>query len=186
MNTYNFSIVVGGVSILNDDDMEAASDMLFEAGCDDGLVLTCNTTLYIDFDREAENYEDAVSSAIKDIESIDSFKCLSVDAGDTVNLSDAAELSGINKMTLSRYSKGERGAIDFPHPIERVDSSRPLWSWGEIAEWLESKGLIDHEVVNIAKITHRINTALSIRNANDILEINKYLHQLNNKMALAI
>lgn len=80
MKTFNFNIVVGGF-IRTDEDLFLfnVSDALYDAGCDDSHPSMYNGTLYITFTREAESYEQAVTSAIQQIESIQGLVCLSVD-----------------------------------------------------------------------------------------------------------
>ena len=58
MKTYEFSLVLAGAEVSNDD-----CDALYEAGCDDGTVITRNGVTYVAFDREAESLEDAIRSA---------------------------------------------------------------------------------------------------------------------------
>ncbi|KGM29762.1 DNA-binding protein [Photorhabdus luminescens] len=182
MRKYSFSIVVGGKKITTDDDLFDISDALYEAGCSDAHPAAYNGTLYVNFTRNSENYAKAVMSAIAGIESVSGLMCLSVDIGDVVSLSDAAELAGTTKAALSRYSKGSRGAGDFPTPLLRVDSSRPLWSWTDIAEWLAKNKIIDNELVEQARITGSINTALSIRNTNSMDVIVQFMNALNNNL----
>lgn len=183
MTTYTFEIVVSGIKIASDDDMFDVSDALYTAGCIDSHPAAYNGTLYVPFTRKSDSYETAVKTAIEQIESIPNLKCLSVDVGGLVSLTDAAELAGLTKATLSKYSKGQRGNGDFPCPISRVDSSRPLWSWGDVAEWLEQHGAVNNETVKQAHITQAINTALTIRNDKMIKEVEKYLDFFNKKNA---
>ncbi|QUM86143.1 hypothetical protein [Moritella sp. 28] len=86
MKDYNFQIMVTGIQINTNDDMELITDLLASAGCDDSVIGSYNKTLYLDFDREADCYEQAIMSAIKDIESVPNLKAVSVDAGDYVDL----------------------------------------------------------------------------------------------------
>ena len=44
-------------------------DRLYEAGCSDALPAVVNGTLFLDFDRDARSFSDAVKSAQHDIES---------------------------------------------------------------------------------------------------------------------
>jgi hypothetical protein len=64
LKTYSFTITVAGAYELTPD----MADALYEAGCDDGSVGTCDGVLTIDFDREAESLGDAIGSAIKNVE----------------------------------------------------------------------------------------------------------------------
>ncbi len=61
----NFSFLVGVTGIdIGDVPYE---DALFEAGCDDALVLVVDGELRLDFDRQAKTFEMAVESAKADI-----------------------------------------------------------------------------------------------------------------------
>jgi hypothetical protein len=42
-------------------------DALYEAGCDDGTIVTRDGETFIHVDREAENLEDAIRSAFHDV-----------------------------------------------------------------------------------------------------------------------
>lgn len=181
--TFCFRIVVGGINIASDDDLINVSDVLFEAGCDDGTPSVTNGTLSISFDRESDSFENAVISAIANIESIHGLFCVSVDSGDMVSLSDAAELAGMTKAALSRYANGSRGAGDFPHPVQKIDSSRPLWAWSEVAKWLSDKGQLSEDAVKQASTVEAINAALLIRNRGAQDQVNRYLSKFDNKRA---
>ena len=58
MATYEFSLVLKAAEITNED-----CDALYQAGCDDGTVVTREGVTYIAFDREAESLEEAIRSA---------------------------------------------------------------------------------------------------------------------------
>ncbi|UTM60452.1 hypothetical protein L4174_024010 (plasmid) [Photobacterium sp. CCB-ST2H9] len=179
--TYEFSLTTSLTGIDTDEKIINVSNALFEAGCDDGSPSFYGDALYISFYREAESYEQAVISAIKDAEKVEGIKVLSVDAGDHVGLTDAAELSGVSKMALSRYSRGERGAGNFPCPVERLNGKTPLWSWSEIATWLkennkdQGKDQFYEEMVCNAEVTAAINIALQLRDKVKSDRVSTYL-----------
>ncbi len=56
--TYAFSVVLAVAEVTNED-----CDALYEAGCDDGTVVTREGVTYVAFDREAESLEEAIRSA---------------------------------------------------------------------------------------------------------------------------
>ena len=58
MKTYQFSVVLTVSELTNDD-----CDTLYEAGCDDGTVVTRGGVTHVAFDREAESLEEAIRSA---------------------------------------------------------------------------------------------------------------------------
>jgi len=49
---------------------DASVDALFEAGCDDATVGEVDDVGYVDFVREAASLEDALRSAIEQVESV--------------------------------------------------------------------------------------------------------------------
>jgi len=65
MDTYEFSLMLAGISMKTPN----IADLLYGAGCDDGLVCSYGDTIFITFDREAVDYQTALNSAIKDAES---------------------------------------------------------------------------------------------------------------------
>lgn len=64
MNKYAFTLILSEPLELTDDLAEA----LFTAGCDDGTPGTCNGVFFIDFHREAGSFEEAMRSAIADVQ----------------------------------------------------------------------------------------------------------------------
>ncbi len=64
MPTYGFTVVLDGLTEIPDDLAEA----LFEAGCDDGSPWSSEGVAAVGFDREAESFEQAVRSAIADVQ----------------------------------------------------------------------------------------------------------------------
>ncbi len=63
MNTYDFKLILGNVSGLTDDQ----SDALFQAGCDDGTLVTRDGIALIRFSRESSSLEEAIHSAAMDV-----------------------------------------------------------------------------------------------------------------------
>lgn len=60
--TYVFSLVLT-VSALKAEECDA----LYEAGCDDGTIVTRNRVTFIAFDRKAVSLEEAIRSATADV-----------------------------------------------------------------------------------------------------------------------
>ena len=177
MNEFDFALVATCDIQIDTDTIAQIADALFEAGCDDCTVMSRNQTLIIEFDREAESYERAVVTAIRDVHSVDGMKVLSVDAGDYVGLSDAAELSELSRSTLSKFSKGDRGDGTFPSPYLRVTGKAPLYDWSEISKWLADKGHAESELAENASVTSKINLALKLKNG-DFEEIQILMSEL--------
>ena len=64
MATYRFTVILAGLDEISDDLAEA----LFEAGCDDGSPWSSQGVAAVGFDRQAESFEQAVRSAIADVQ----------------------------------------------------------------------------------------------------------------------
>jgi hypothetical protein len=64
MKHYDFKLVLGGVTDVSDDD----GDTLYQAGCDDGTIVTRDETVFIRFSREAASLEEAINSAASNVE----------------------------------------------------------------------------------------------------------------------
>ena len=65
MKTYDFDVVLKDVPQVTDDQ----ADMLFAAGCDDGTPASCNGLAWIHFDREASSLEEAIGTAVAQVQS---------------------------------------------------------------------------------------------------------------------
>ena len=61
---YEFTLILSGVSELTPEVLDA----LYEAGCDDALIGMRDGTAYAEFCREADSLPQAVSSAVKNVE----------------------------------------------------------------------------------------------------------------------
>jgi hypothetical protein len=64
MTTYHFTVILAGIDEMSED----LAESLFEAGCDDGSPWSSEGVAAIGFDREAESFEQAVRSAIADVQ----------------------------------------------------------------------------------------------------------------------
>lgn len=57
-----------GFTLVIEGDVEAKIDDLFEAGCSDALFRSVDGVHHADFDREAPTLDEAVASAVADVE----------------------------------------------------------------------------------------------------------------------
>jgi hypothetical protein len=65
VKSYEFDVVVKDISEVTDDQ----ADALFAAGCDDGTPASSAGTTWMHFDREANSLDDAIRSAIPQVQS---------------------------------------------------------------------------------------------------------------------
>jgi hypothetical protein len=60
--TYEFSVILSTQTLSAEE-----CDALYEAGCDDGTIVTRNRITFIAFDRKAVSLEQAIRSATADV-----------------------------------------------------------------------------------------------------------------------
>jgi hypothetical protein len=65
MKTYDFDVVLKDLFDVSDDQ----ADALFAAGCDDGTPASCNGVAWVHFDREASSLEEAIRTAVAQVQS---------------------------------------------------------------------------------------------------------------------
>ena len=177
---YQFTLVLDGVeeTTLN------LEDALFVSGCDDALINYKNGTVYLDFDRESENLEQAIISAIRDVESANiGAEIVSVAPEHLVSLSDIAERVSMSRQAVSLFMLGERGTGDFPKPVLKIANKSPLWKWSAVAEWFfQQEKIKDHDIIDNANTIEDINSALEWRNKKALSHRQKILTKLNRKI----
>ena len=67
MPTHRFTLIVEGPDLQT----EPVIDALFQAGCDDATVGRTDGAQYVEFDREAKSFSQAVFSAVQDLEKVE-------------------------------------------------------------------------------------------------------------------
>jgi predicted transcriptional regulator len=138
MRAHNFSIVLGGVT---PDNGEEIADSLYGGGCDDAVMSTRDGVTRLELDREADNLLDAVLSAVRDVESAVAelgVTIARVEPDDMVTVNDIANAIGVTRQSVHLLVKGERGPGSFPAPVLST-SRRRFWRWPEVLDWLLEK-----------------------------------------------
>ena len=133
MTEWAFRLTLAGIALTNEE-----LDALFEAGCDDATFsLERDGTGLGFFDREAKTQEDAVLSAIHDVENADiGARVLRVtEDDDWLTASEIAKRAGRTRQSIGLLIRGDRGPGGFPTPVIRHGSPNPLWSWAEVEAW---------------------------------------------------
>lgn len=162
------------------------ADALYSHGCDDALICYYGNSVYVEFDREAKSLDEAIESAILDIETAGIGAVVeSVDSA-LVGLSDIAQLSGLTRQAITLLKDGLRGKGDFPCPVQRISGQSPLWDWAEVAKWLNDCDRLDskdekarEELVRNARTLSTWNLALRIRSLGDIHEVERVTRSLS-------
>ena len=84
MPVHNFTLIVDGP------DLQDASliDAVFEAGCDDAAIGRIDGIQYVDFDREAVTLDQAILSAVADLERIGGVHVVRIADAGLVSMAD--------------------------------------------------------------------------------------------------
>jgi hypothetical protein len=131
MTTHEFTLVLGGVDVT-----DAVADALYGA-IEDGSLGTRAGVPYMTFHREAESPEQAILSAIADVNNAGvGLTVIRVEPDDMVSASEIAKRIGKTRETVRLYANGERGPGGFPAPVSGTTSRMPLYRWSEVAAWL--------------------------------------------------
>lgn len=159
-DTYNFVLILeGDVSSVD------VLDRLFGAGLDDATFGEIDGTSMAEFDREAPSFEEAVVSAIEDIERAGpELRVARVAPDDLVTATAIAGRTGRTRQSINQLIAGDRGPGGFPAPVAHVDAKTRLWRWTEVSEWFEQlDGEADSERRRVAEFVAAVNGALDSR-----------------------
>lgn len=156
MPEYEFELVMEGRQELTDE----LADALFEAGCDDGTPATINSVLRVGFTREAPSFEEAVLSAVRNVESAGfGLRTARIEPSDLVGISEIARRLGRSRESARKYAIGERGPGRFPAAV-----GEGIWRWADVAEWAEQGGAAARPLdATHARDTAAINDMLDLR-----------------------
>jgi len=141
-----------------DSDVDALVERLGAAGCDDALVGVGQPgRLALEFVREADSAEAALTSALDDVKRAVPTARLIEAAPDFVGLTDVAEAIGVSRQNMRKLMLGN--AASFPTPVH--DGSTALWHLAEIMAWLQARGpyQVEPSVLEVARTAMQINLA---------------------------
>lgn len=137
MPLHEFTMIVEGPDLQDDGVINA----LYEAGCDDGLIGRTDSTQYLDFGREADTFEEAVFSAIADVESVAGVRVVRLADIGLLSMSDIAARTGRTRESVRLLIAGKRGPGGFPPPVTDPRRRNRMWWSDEVYFWFsESLG----------------------------------------------
>lgn len=157
-------------------------DALFEAGCDDGMLFSKNQVVYIKFDRDADSLEEAIVSAINNVESA-GFQVARVEPSDLVTSAEISRRANRSRQSVAQIIKGKRGKGGFPIPVAGVTSKTSVWSWAEVSNWLLKEEKIDDLfLIKKAEVIRDVNETLELRRHPYLAKkMNFFFHKINQK-----
>ncbi len=165
MSTYHFTLIVDGPDLQD----QPMIDRLFEAGCDDATVGSSDGVQYVDFDREAGALDDAILSAVDDLEKLEGVEVIRIADAGLASLADIAARVDRTRESVRLLVSGARGPGNFPKPVTDPRSRYRLWRWSEVASWFsayrgEFPGGADEQLAAM------YNAALELRHDRRLLE----------------
>ncbi len=134
MSLHHFTLIVDGPDVQD----EALIDALFEAGCDDALVGRAEGIQYVEFDREAARLDDAILSAVADVEKVPGVTVARIADAGLVSMADIAARTGRTREGVRLLTAGARGPGGFPPPVTDPRGRYRLWRWSEVERWLST------------------------------------------------
>ncbi len=154
MKNHSLTIIASGLEIGNLD----YADRFFEAGCDDSTISLQKGLFVLEFDREANTFEDALITAIRDVKKVGA-TIERIEPDHLVSAADIATRTGVTRAAISLYASGKRGE-GFPSPIARITTDSPLWDWPEVAKWMVGQKQITEEAALEASVIRDMNHAI--------------------------
>jgi len=132
MTTHQFILIVEGPDLQD----PANLDSLFAAGGDDATPGRIGDVQFLDFDREAEGFGEAVASAMRDVEAaVPGVRVIQLEPDDLVTMAEIAKLAGRTRQSIDLLVRGERGPGGFPAPATHFRERQRMWRWPEVASW---------------------------------------------------
>lgn len=130
-------------------------DELYAKGCDDALIGTgMPGQIALEFAREAETADAAITSALQDVLKVIPQAQLIEALPDYVGLSDIAELVSVSRQQMRKLYEQN---VCFPAPLHAGKSN--LWNLYTVLNWLQENKNYKFDVLvhEVAKVTAGIN-----------------------------
>lgn len=159
MTTHSFTLIAEGPDLQEDRILDA----LHNAGCADALVGRADGVQYVDFDRDAGTLEDAVLSAIADLETIAGIDIVRLADAGLISMANIPTRTGRTRESVRLLITGERGPGGFPAPVTDPRSRYRLWRSDEVARWFRTQLATPDEQARDDHIRAAINAALELR-----------------------
>jgi hypothetical protein len=159
---HTFTLVLVGLRELTDE----VADALYQADCDDALVGSRDGVVFLDFDREAPSFREAVLSAIADVERAGTgARVAHVEPDDLVTMSEIARRLRRTRESVRQLVGGLRGPGDFPPPAANLKQRSPIWRWTDVSRWFRERLGVEGPPAAAPEGTHvaAINAALDVR-----------------------
>ncbi|MCS4285017.1 putative DNA-binding transcriptional regulator AlpA [Pseudomonas sp. BIGb0278] len=142
--------------LTHDQDMDGLLERLGASGCDDAIVGVGQPgRLALEFAREAGSAQDAVHSALADVQRAVPQAHLVEVTPDLVGLTDVAEVVGVSRQNMRKLMLVHY--LSFPAPVHEGNPS--IWHLAEVLSWMQARQTYSfaQEIVDVAKVAMRLN-----------------------------
>jgi predicted DNA-binding transcriptional regulator AlpA len=146
----------------HDADPEQYVDDLYASGCDDANVgIGVTGRIALNFIREAPSANDAVTSAINDVQKAIPGARLIEATPDLVGITDIAEIIGCSRQNMRKIIVTHKAA--FPSPVH--EGSAVIWHLSKVLKWLKSNGNyeIDDSLLEVSSINMKVNVTAQFK-----------------------
>jgi predicted DNA-binding transcriptional regulator AlpA len=126
----------------------------------------------LDFTRSAASAEDALRSAIRNVQSAIPGATLVQAGPDLVGLTEMAEIFGFSRQNMRKYATGGSSAHD-PFPLPTIIGEPTLWHLAEIVVWMRSNTVVKPpaDLLDISKVAARVNFEVEVEHLKRISEL---------------
>ena len=160
--TYEFTLLLEGPDVLSEEAFGALDEP-----CHDAIFGRRGGMQFADFEREAANFEEAVITAIRDVEdAVDALRVVRVQPDELVTAAAIAERVGRTPQSINQLAGGKRRKAEepFPAPVAWVDGKTRLWRWSDVVEWFAvTTGDVSDDDLATAEFVAMVNGELEAR-----------------------
>jgi len=134
MNRYGFALIVEGPDLQESRHLDA----LHEMGCSDASVGRSAGVQYLDFDREAETFAEAVFEAMAAVEAaVPGAQVVRLEPDDLVTAAEIAARTNRTRESIRLLVSARRGPGGFPAPATHLRRRNRMWRWAAVARWFD-------------------------------------------------
>jgi len=137
-------------------DPEEFAEQLYSEGCDDALVgVGQHGRIALNFTRDAESAEEAVLSALSDVQRIIPGAMLVEASPDFVGLTDIANLLGFSRQYMRKLIL--KCGAEFPLPVH--DGKPAIWHLATVLTWFTKKKerKFDNALLEVSRVNMQCN-----------------------------
>jgi len=140
----------------HDTDPQLTVERLLAEGCDDALIgLGRSGRIALDFTREASSADEAILSALADVQRAIPEAKLVEATPDLVGLTDIANLLGFSRQYMRKLAV--KKGVGFPPPVH--DGKPAIWHLSTVLSWFSDSKTreIDEALLDISRVNMQCN-----------------------------